>query len=133
MPTRTKQTQFISMGLHPNGKSVVVLLRRYPAGTATSLNGAVFCYADLRVGAVDFFGDDAFSGKAGHLGEVLKVHISLVKKPAGCGLVVDELICLAMRSPIQETQGIAQLLPNALYRGPSGHWSAGLPRQGMAV
>lgn len=38
-----------------------------------------------------------------------------------------------MRAPIHLTFGTAQLFPNARYLGPSGHWSAGLPRQGMAV
>ena len=39
----------------------------------------------------------------------------------------------SIRWPIHRTFGTAQLLPSALYRGPSGHWSAGFPRQGMAV
>jgi hypothetical protein len=39
----------------------------------------------------------------------------------------------SMRSPIQRTLLTHQELPSALYRGPSGHWSAGFLRQGMRV
>ena len=39
----------------------------------------------------------------------------------------------SIRWPIHLTFGTAQLFPNARYLGPSGHWSAGLPRQGIAV
>lgn len=38
-----------------------------------------------------------------------------------------------MRSPIQRTFGTAQLLPSALYLGPSGHSLAGFLRHGISV
>lgn len=39
----------------------------------------------------------------------------------------------AILSPIHAMQLQAIEFPSALYRGPSGHWSAGLPRHGIAV
>jgi hypothetical protein len=39
----------------------------------------------------------------------------------------------AILSPIHAMQLQAMLFPSALYRGPSGHSAAGLPRHGIAV
>ena len=43
------------------------------------------------------------------------------------------LFNLSIRFPIQRMTGTAMLLPSALYRGPSGHWSADFFFHGIAV